>query len=195
MSKPSAGGQAIALAVIDMQNDFVLPGAPACVAGALATVPALRRLLDQARAAGWQVFHVYRQHRPDGSDAEAFRCELFAKGRGICIAGTPGADIVPELAPLPGEHRVIKRRFSAFLGTQFDLVLRRLGVQTLVLAGTQYPNCLRATAVDALSRDYRVLVVTDACSAQSEAVAQANILDLGNMGVLCVPLAELAQAL
>ncbi|MDP3427783.1 MAG: isochorismatase family protein, partial [Humidesulfovibrio sp.] len=75
------------------------------------------------------------------------------------------------------------------------LVLRRLGVATLVLAGTQYPNCIRATAVDAMCRDYRVLVVTDACSAQTEAVAQANIFDLSNMGVACVPLGELAGAL
>ncbi|MBU1229354.1 MAG: cysteine hydrolase [Proteobacteria bacterium] len=187
--------QRVALAVIDMQNDFVLPGAPACVAGALATVPVVRRLLDQARGAGWPVFHVTREHRADGSDAEAFRRDLFAQGRGICVGGTPGADIVPELAPLPGEQRMVKRRFSAFLGTQFDLVLRRLGVSTLVLAGTQYPNCIRATAVDALSRDYRVLVVTDACSAQTDAVARANIFDLANMGVACVPLGELAGAL
>lgn len=187
--------QGIALAVVDMQKDFVLPGATACVAGALASVPVIRRLLDQARGAGWPVFHVYREHRADGSDAEAFRRDLFGEGRGICVAGTPGASIVPELAPLPGEQRIVKRRFSAFLGTQFDLVLRRLGVSTLVLAGTQYPNCIRGTAVDALSRDYRVIVVTDACSAQTDAVARANIFDLANMGVVCVPLGELAGAL
>jgi len=196
-STPQAQDIALApaLVIIDMQNDFVLPGAPACVAGAMPSVPLVRRLLDQARAAGWPVFHVYREHRADGSDAEAFRRELFLAGRGICVGGTAGADLVAELAPLPGEHQIIKRRFSAFLGTQFDLVLRRLGVSTLVLAGTQYPNCIRATAVDALSRDYRVLVVTDACSAQTEAVARANIFDLSNMGVACVPLGELAGAL
>jgi nicotinamidase-related amidase len=195
MSRRNAKAQAVALAIIDMQNDFVLPGAPACVAGALATVPVLRRLLDQARGAHWPVFHVYREHRPDGLDAEVFRRELFDQGRGICVAGSPGAEIVPELAPLPGEQRVVKRRFSAFLGTPLDLVLRRLGITTLVLAGTQYPNCIRATAVDALSLDYQVIVVTDACSAQTEAVALANILDLSNMGVACVPLEALAGAL
>ncbi|MBU1040830.1 MAG: cysteine hydrolase [Proteobacteria bacterium] len=195
MSTSPPQAQDVALVIIDMQNDFVLPGAPACVAGALDTVPVIRRLLDQARGAGWPVFHVYREHRADGSDAEAFRRGLFLQGRGICVGGTPGADIVPELAPLPGEQRIVKRRFSAFLGTSFDLVLRRLGVSTLVLAGTQYPNCIRGTAVDGLSRDYRVIVVTDACSAQTEAVAQANIFDLVNMGVACVPLGELAGAL
>jgi nicotinamidase-related amidase len=184
-----------ALVVIDMQNDFVLPGAPACVAGALASVPVIRRLLDSARAAAWPVFHVIRAHRADGSDAEVFRRALFTQGRGICVAGTPGAQIVPELTPLPGEHVLLKRRFSAFLGTELDLVLRRLGVRTLVLAGTQYPNCIRGTAVDALSRDYGVVVVTDACSAQTPEVAQANIFDLRAMGIGCVPLDELPSTL
>lgn len=177
-----------ALAIIDMQNDFVLPGAPACVAGARASLPALRRLLDQARAEGWTVIHVTRQHRADGSDVELFRRESFRQGKGICVAGTPGADIVQELAPLPGEHRLAKLRFSAFLFTEFDALLRRLGVATLVLAGTQYPNCIRATAVDAMARDYRTVVVTDACSAQSPEVAEHNIFDLTRMGIFCVEL-------
>jgi len=149
----------IALAIIDMQNDFVLPGAIACVAGAASTLPTVRRLLADARAKGWTVIHVTREHRADGSDVELFRREAFGAGRGICVAGTPGADIVPELAPLACEYRLKKRRFSAFLFTEFDALLRRLGISTLVLAGTQYPNCIRATAVDAMSRDYRVVVL------------------------------------
>lgn len=176
----------IALAIIDMQNDFVLPGAIACVAGAASTLPTVRRLLAEARARGWRVIHVTREHRADGSDVELFRREAFGRGRGICVAGTPGADIVPELAPLPGECSLKKRRFSAFLFTEFDALLRRLGVSTLLLAGTQYPNCIRATAVDAMSRDYRVIVVTDACSAQTPEVASHNISDLSRMGVFCV---------
>jgi len=185
----------IALAIIDMQNDFVQPGAPACVAGAAATLPALRSLLDLARAKGWNIIHVTRQHRPDGSDVELFRREAFAQGRGICVAGTKGADIVPELCPLPGEYCLHKLRFSAFLFTEFDALLRRLGVSTLILAGTQYPNCIRATAVDAMARDYATLVVTDAASAQTPEVAAANVYDLVRMGVACVSLAELPQAL
>ena len=92
-----------ALVIIDMQNDFVLPDAPLCVKGALATVPTIRELLDQARKQGWRVIHVIRQHRPDGSDVEIGRAALFTDGKGICIPGTPGAQIVDELAPLPQE--------------------------------------------------------------------------------------------
>ncbi len=184
-----------ALAVIDMQNDFVLPGAPARVAGAQATVPAIARLLEKARAGGWAVFHVIRRHAPDGSDAEIFRRHLYAQGRGICVEGTPGADIVEGLAPQPGEAIIVKRRFSAFFGTDFDERLHRAGIDTLVLAGTQYPNCVRGTAADALYRDYRVVVVTDACSAQSGEVAQANIRDMRGMGMACVDFLGLDAAL
>jgi nicotinamidase-related amidase len=186
---------ATALLIIDMQKDFVLPGAPARVAGALASVPTLRRLLEQARAAGWPVVHVTREHRADGSDVELFRRGAFRQGRGFCLPGSDGAEIIAELTPLPGELRLVKRRFSAFLFTELDALLRRLGVDTLVLGGTQYPNCVRGTAVDAMSRDYRVVVVTDACSAQTPEIAEANIADMRGMGIACVPLAELAEQL
>lgn len=185
---------AVALLIIDMQNDFVMPGAPARVAGAAATLPALRALREHARAQGWAVIHVTRKHRADGSDVESFRRSAFVDGKGICVAGTPGADIVPELTPLPGEYRLVKTRFSAFLFTELDSLLRRLGVGVVVLSGTQYPNCVRATAVDAMARDYATFVVTDATSAQTPEVAAANVLDLSNMGVACLSLAELPRA-
>ena len=76
------------------------------------------------------------------------------------------------------------------MGTALDLTLRRLGVQELVIAGTQYPNCIRATVLDAVCLDYAVTVVTDACSAQTDAVAQANIADMAAIGVRCVSAAE-----
>ena len=88
----------IALVIIDMQNDFVLPEAPLCVKGAQATVPTIQKLLDRARAEGWRVIHVIRQHRRDGSDVEIGRAPLFTQGAGICVPGTKGAEIVDELA-------------------------------------------------------------------------------------------------
>jgi len=184
-----------ALVIIDMQNDFVLPGAPACVAGAQATLPALRQLREAARNQGWRVIHVLREHRADGSDVELFRRDAFAQGRGICVAGTKGAEIVAELTPRPDEHVLKKLRFSAFLFTEFDALLRRLGIATLVLGGTQYPNCIRGTAVDAMARDYRTIVVTDACSAQTPEVAAANVYDLSRMGIECVALSGLRKLL
>ena len=144
----------IALVIIDMQNDFVLPEAPLCVKGAQATVPTIQKLLDRARAEGWRVIHVIRQHRRDGSDVEIGRAPLFTQGAGICVPGTKGAEIVDELAPLPDETILRKLRFSAFFQTELDMILRRLKIDTLLIAGTQYPNCVRGTATDAMSHDY-----------------------------------------
>ena len=180
-----------ALLIIDMQNEFVLPDAPLCVRGAAPTVPVIRRLLLQARAQGLPVIHVIRCHNRDGSDVEKSRQHLFREGPGICVPGTDGARIVTALTPAEGEYILCKRRFSAFFHTELDLLLRRLGVDTLLVSGTQYPNCVRGTAVDAMSLDYDVIVVTDACSAQSPDIAEANIRDLRNMGIRCLPLSEL----
>ena len=185
----------IALLISDMQRDFVLPGAPLCVAGALPSVPVVRRLLDRARDRGWPVFHVVREHAPDGGDAEPCRRHLFRAGGGVCVAGTTGAAVVDELTPLPGERKLVKTRFSGFYRTSLEDELRALGVSTVLVAGTQYPNCVRGTAVDALYRDFRVIVVSDACSAQTPEVAEANIRDMRGMGIVCEPLDRLPELL
>jgi nicotinamidase-related amidase len=180
-----------ALLIVDMQEDFVRPGAPMCVAGAQATLPEAARLLAFARARGWPVVHAVRAHEADGSDVERFRAARFARTGGWAVPGTDGARVVAELAPLPGEHAVPKPRFSAFMHTRLDLLLRRLGVRHLVICGTQYPNCIRTTAFDAVALDYDVTVVTSATSAASEDVAAANVRDMRAVGIACVTREEL----
>jgi nicotinamidase-related amidase len=183
----------VALLVIDMQEDFVLPRGRSSWPGPRPRLPALARLLALGRTRGGAVFHVVREHAPDGSDAEITRRGLFNGGGGFCLPGSDGARIVEPLRPLPGEERVVKKRFSAFFGTDLHARLTALGTGTVVIGGTQYPNCIRATATDALARDYRVIVVTDCCSAASQAVAEANVADLRAMGLTCVPLADLPR--
>ena len=182
-----------ALIIIDMQNDFVLPGAPACVAGARATVPCIRQLLNVFRAGAGPVFHVTREYRADGSDVELTRLSEFQRGQTFVVPGTPGCEIVAELAPVAGEYRVIKQRFSGFMQTELDFMLRRLGVTRLVVCGTQYPNCVRATIFDALCLGYPVTNVIDATSAQTPEIADANIRDLRNVGVDCITLDDYTE--
>lgn len=173
--------------VIDMENDFVLPGAPMQVAGAFSTLPAIKRFLEYGRANGWAVIYIYRIHRPSGVDAELFRRHFFEEGHPFCIAGSKGAEIPDEIAPEPGDYTITKQRFSAFFGTDLDIILRGLGTKNVYLTGTQYPNCVRSTAVDSMSLDYHTTVITDCCSAASDEVANANIFDLRNMGIPCIP--------
>lgn len=175
-----------ALVIIDMQNDFVLPGAPMEVAGAVATVPVIKSVLDLFRKKQWPVFHVNREHREDGSDIELIRLRPFIKKRKFAVPGTPGCEIVAQLTPLPQEYRIVKTRYSAFMKTELDFMLRRLGVHHIVICGTQYPACIRATIYDALSYGYKVTLLTDATSAQTQEIADANIRDISQLGVNCL---------
>lgn len=179
-----------ALLIIDMQNDLVDSRSPACIPGALATVARLQELLRRARQEKWLVVHVVREYRRDCSDIELSRADEFRQ-RPYLVPGTNGAEIIDQLEPLEGELRLVKSRFSAFMFTPLDSLLRRRGIRHVVVSGTQYPNCIRATSFDALSLDYRVTVVTDATSAATPEVAEANIFDLRNVGIQCTALSEL----
>lgn len=176
----------MALLIIDMQNDFVLPGGPVHVAGAASTIPAIKSMLEAFRTNEHPVFHITREYRPDGSDVEKLRQKDFLKHQAFVLPGTKGSEIVDQLAPIPGDYRVIKNRFSGFMFTELDLMLRRLNISHLVVTGTQLPNCVRATVFDALCLDYDVTLITDGCSAQTSEIARANITDMANVGVRCV---------
>ncbi len=182
-----------AILVIDMQNDFVLPSSPTHVAGAYATIPAISRFLEYGRKNGWQIIYLKRIHRPSGVDAELFRRHFFEEGHPICVPGSEGAEIVSQIKPEATDIEINKQRFSGFFGTDLLLVLRGLGVENIYITGTQYPNCIRSTAVDAMGYDYNTTVVTDCCSAATPEIAQANILDIENMGISCVSSAEIMK--
>lgn len=178
--------EAYALLIIDMQRDFVLPGAPAQVAGANATIPHIQQVLQLSREKTYPVFHVVREHRADGSDIEAFRRKDFLEKQTYAIPGTPGCEIVDELKPLPGEYRIVKKRFSAFMNTPLDFVLRQMEIHSLVICGTQYPTCIRASIFDAIAYGYDITLLTDATSAQTPEIANANIRDIRGLGVTCL---------
>lgn len=187
MSSPTA------LIVVDMQNDFVLPGAPAVVAGAYATLPKIQDALAFWRGKKWPVIYLYREYRRDGSDIEITRMETYLRKKKFCVPGTEGAAIVREIAPLDGEYLIMKNRFSGFMDTEMDFILRRLGVNQIAVCGTQYPCCVRGTLVDGICYGYETACLTDATSASTPEVAAANIHDLREMGVECLTVDEFKQ--
>lgn len=182
-----------ALIIIDMQNDFVLPGSPSCVAGAHSTLPKIKEALEHFRAQKWPVFHVVREYRADGSDIEITRLENFLHNKKSAVPGTEGCNIVAELTPIEGEYRIVKNRFSAFMNTELDFILRRLNIENIAICGTQYPNCIRASVFDGVSYGYSVSVITDATSAATPEIAAANITDIKNIGVQCMTVDEYRQ--
>jgi nicotinamidase-related amidase len=179
-----------ALLIIDMQNDFVLEGKPLKVAGALTVVPKIQSVLTEFRKRSLPVFYILRVHRPDGSDVEITRKELFAQSP-FAVEGTKGAAVIDELSPGPGEYVILKVRMSAFIGTELDLMLRTLGISTLFVCGIQTPNCIRTTVFDGIAYNYPVVLIGDATGASSDEVHQANVRDMRNIGVRLVQTAEI----
>jgi nicotinamidase-related amidase len=177
MFEPATPVAGMALLVIDMQNDgmrIVPPGQ--------AIVSTVKRVLEGFREKRLPVIFKVRVQRPDGIDVERFRIDLFRKSP-FLVEGTPGAAIVAPLAPRDGEYIVKGARFSGFFQTDLQLILTRLGVETLVVCGMQTPNCIRATVTDAIAYDYHVIVVKDAVTTMTPAIHEANLLDMQNMGV------------
>lgn len=185
----------MAVLVIDMQQDFLSPTSPLFVAGGPAIVPALQRALKAARSAGEPIIHVVRRHRVTGIDVDQSRRALFAETGGFLVAGTPGAEELPQLAPTPWDFTVAKTRWSAFFATDLDALLRRLGIHRLILTGVQTPNCIRATATDALSLDYATVVLSDATASQTGEIQLSNLRDMAAMGVEIITVSQFEQSL
>ena len=177
-----------ALLLIDMENGFTDPQGGHCIRNAAATIPACGQALALARSKGIPVFFVKRLYRADGSDVELTRYAVWKdKNRpcGLSSAGPNSAEAPTEaLRPQPGDYTIIKPRFSAFFQTELDLILRRLGVRTVLLAGTTTPNCIRSTCYDAISLDYNVAVLTDCCSSQTAEIQRVNLEDMERIGAI-----------
>jgi nicotinamidase-related amidase len=146
-----------ALVVLDMQNDFVREGGSMCVPGAEATVPAIRALLELARATGMHVVYSQDTHR-DGDPEWRIWPEHAREG-------SWGWEIVDALAPAEGETVLRKVRYDAFYGTPLDHLLRLWRVDTLVICGTIANICVQYTAAGAATRWYDVVIPRDATSA------------------------------
>ncbi len=154
--------QRTAMIVVDMENDFVEAGAPLDTPGAREILPKLREALEICREVGIRVIYTAHVHRRDGSDLGLFGLSRMIRNGEALADGTPGVEIYPEIAPQPGEHVIRKHRYSAFFGTDLDMILRGWGVDTVIIAGTTTENCCHATARDAFFHDYKVVFLSDA---------------------------------
>jgi nicotinamidase-related amidase len=168
--------EATALLVIDMQNDFLLPDAPAPAPGGLELVPVIAGLARRARQVGATVVFTQEAHRPGRQD---FGIERFFEPI-HCVEGGTGIDIVDGLAPEPSDLVIgAKRRYDAFLGTELDLVLRLHGIENLVVVGVCTDVCVSSTVQHARNLDYRCLVLQDATAGTSLELHEAALLCLG----------------
>jgi len=147
-----------ALIVTDMLNDFVHGSLKCERAGKL--VPVLQTLIAGARTAEVPIIFSNDAHLP-------VDVEIGVWGE-HAMAGTEGAQVIPELAPQPGDYQIPKRTYSAFHGTGLDSVLRGLKADRVLITGVHTHICALHTAADAFFRGFKIAVVTDATDAFTE---------------------------
>jgi len=141
-----------ALLVIDMLEDFVRPGAPLEVPWTRRILPALRNRIRTARRRGELVVFVCDSHRKNDPEFSRMGWPPHA------VSGTPGAAVVGEISPSPGDIVVEKKSYSGFHRTELASVLRRHRIRSLSLSGCVTNICVLYTAADAAMRGYDVMV-------------------------------------
>jgi ureidoacrylate peracid hydrolase len=174
-----------AVLVVDMQNDFGSEGgmfhrAGIDISAIQRTVAPTAAVLGVARSIGMKVIYLKMAFRPDLSDAggtdspNRTRHLYFGVGQAvtnpaggasrILIRDTWNTDIVPELAPQTGDGVVYKHRFSGFYETDLDEILKKAGIDQLVVTGCTTSVCVESTIRDAMYRDYSCLLLSDCCA-------------------------------
>jgi ureidoacrylate peracid hydrolase len=171
--------------VVDVQNDFCSPEGSAGkrgedVTAAQEMVPRLARLIDEARRAALPVVYVRTTHS-EWTDTPSW---LFRKSQqktlDTCREGTWGAEFYDGIAPLPEERVVIKHRYSSFINTDLNTVLRARGVESVLVTGVATNVCVETTARDAYMFDYYVTLVEDCSAAYTRAAHEGTVENIRN---------------
>jgi len=144
-----------ALIIVDMLVDFVdKKGALYCGESATRIIPRIRRLIQNMRKQGAAIIYLADSHEPDDREFE-----LFPRH---CVKGTPGAQVTSELKPLPADYVVLKTRYSGFYNTNLDEVLKEVSPDEVHIVGVCTSICVMDTVSGLRSRDYKVVVHSDA---------------------------------
>jgi biuret amidohydrolase len=197
---------ATTLVVIDMQRDFIEPGGFGAALGndvsrLAAIIPTVKQLLDVFRQNGWAIIHTREAHKTDLSDCPPSKIargsaptrigEEGAMGR-LLVAGEPGNDIVPELAPLAGELVINKPGKGMFWATGLHETLQARGVTHLVFAGVTTEVCVQTSMREANDRGYECLLITDATESYFPAFKTSTIDMITAQGAIVGWAADLA---
>jgi len=171
------------LIVVDVQNDFchadgVFGGAGIDLTGIQAAVDKLLPFIDAARVASVPVIFV-KTHHDAWNNSGAFneRGMRQAVRAEICATGTWGAGYY-RVRPAPSDYEIIKHRYSAFVGTSLDVVLRSIQRSTVIVAGVTTNVCVESTIRDACMRDYWTMLVEDCAGAPTRAEHESAVYNV-----------------
>ena len=173
----SIAAQRTALVVVDMQNAFLMPGSPSEAPAARDIVPNVNRLVSAVRAGGGVVAWTLGTFKASGPDSWPMFFDTMvnaAQSAAILDAlteGRPGHALWPDLDVRADDICVRKKRYSAFFPGACDLPeqLRARGIDTVIIAGTLTNVCCETSARDAMMADFKVVMVSDANAARSDA--------------------------
>lgn len=186
----------VMLMIIDMHNSTVSQGGLSDllggdISGAQAIIPRIRQLAAASRAGGRPVLYVSHQYSPDFRELGEPQSVLWTRIRSLrayrehpewrekcLIRGTWGAEIITELAPSPGDIVLEKARYSAFWGTNLDIILRAYGTRYLAITGVWANICVESTLRDAFHYGYFPVLVRDAVAALTPQAFEATVANV-----------------
>ena len=145
-----------------------------------ATIPAMQALLGAARTKGVPVIYTTGDMRADRWDRGSWAWKNSRTSHAVPSRETNhnGNEILPDVAPEPQDIVIRKLKPSGFYGTNMESFLNLLAADSVIIVGTTTSGCVRATAIDAFSSNYRVAIVEDACFDRSQASHAINLCDL-----------------
>jgi nicotinamidase-related amidase len=165
-------GQPVLLSIDHQVAGYNLDYAVAQMPGYEARVALAVELVNAARAAAIPIIFVQERHARTLVDLGR---ELDGDEDVHCVEDDPETALVPELSPAPDEYFVPKRRYSAFFGTDLEILLKGLRAETLVLCGALTDVCVHYTFVDAHQHDYHVRVARDVVGGSGQAAHDAAL--------------------
>jgi maleamate amidohydrolase len=171
----SGYGRSPALLVVDFINAFTDPATP--LGGDFAwEINATRQLQEAFRAAKRPIVYTTIAYGPDLRDGGMFVKKVPSLG--ILQKGSAMVEVDPRIRPAGSERVVEKKYASAFFGTDVDMHLRSLGVDTIIMAGCTTSGCIRASAIDSMQYGYHTIVVREAVGDRAVGPHEANLFDI-----------------
>ncbi|MGE7827367.1 cysteine hydrolase family protein [Paenibacillus sp. NPDC093718] len=171
-------GSKAAVIVVDVQNDYchpegALPQAGCNVSGVVAMMPKLYKLLHTARELNVPIIFIQTLHEK-ATDSDAWTTRSSGRSANVCRRGSWGAEFY-ELSPQEDDIIVNKHRYSAFVNTRLDSVLKTLKIETLIMTGVSTNVCVESTARDGFMLDYHIVLAADACASYSQTAHEMTL--------------------